>query len=236
VASPPSVVLSPRNAEKAAELHREFPTLTRMAADNQAVVDVSDVVFIATPPGVERTRALLEPITFRADQTVICLISGVNATLLAALCAPVPPASIVQAFPLPPAAEHHSTTLMTPPNAVAEAILGQLGKVIPTADFASAMKIMAITCCMGDFYAHLRACHEWLQTNGIDSATASSAVGAFFDTFNAASQDSSVGFDHLVAEQTPGGMNEQVIAELTAAGNYENVKRALDNLLPRLLG
>ena len=36
--------------------------------------------------------------------------------------------------------------------------------------------------------------------------------------------------------QTPGGMNEQVIADLTAAGNYDNLKGTLDKLLPRLLG
>ena len=31
-------------------------------------------------------------------------------------------------------------------------------------------------------------------------------------------------------------MNEQVIADLTAKGNYENVKAAMTRLLPRFLG
>ena len=71
------------------------------------------------------------------------------------------------------------------------------------------------------------------------SPTASAAVGSYFATFSHASEQDGRkggGFDHLVAEQTPGGMNEQVIAELAAKGNYDNVKAALDTLLPRLLG
>jgi pyrroline-5-carboxylate reductase len=89
---------------------------------------------------------------------------------------------------------------------------------------------------VGDFYAHLRCAHQWLVTNGIDAGTASTAVGSYFATFNAASEHAPAGFDHLVAEQTPGGMNEQVIGQLTEMGNYDNVKAALDKLLPRLLG
>ena len=232
----PKITISPRNAAKAAALATAWPAEITMAGSNQEVVDAADVVFIATPPGPENTRANLEPLTFRADQTIICLISGVSPELLAELCAPVAPSSIVQAFPLPPAQYQASTTVCTPPNAIAEEILSRVGKVIPVPDFASAMKIGAISCVMGDFYAHLRACHEWLITNGIEESTASEAVGAFFNTFNHASRDSATGFGHLVAEQTPGGMNEQVIAQLKAAGNYTNLKTALDMLLPRLLG
>lgn len=43
-------------------------------------------------------------------------------------------------------------------------------------------------------------------------------------------------FAELVAEQTPGGMNEQVIADVLAAGGFDHIKTALDKLLPRLLG
>jgi hypothetical protein len=39
-----------------------------------------------------------------------------------------------------------------------------------------------------------------------------------------------------VAEQTPGGMNEQVIAQVSADGGFEYIKVTLDKLLPRLLG
>ena len=230
---PQAVILSPRNAEKAAALAAKFPGLVTIAPSSQAVLDGADWVFVATPPGPPNATAVLEPLTFTAAQTVVCLIAGVSPACARELVAP---AVLVQAFPLPPAAEHKSTTVMFPKHAGAESVLGKLGGVVPVATFEEAMTIGSMSCIMGDFYAHLRCAHQWLCTNGIDSATASGAIGSFFATFNAASEHSTTGFDHLVEEQTPGGMNEQVIKQLAEAGNYDNVKAALDKLLPRLLG
>ena len=41
-------------------------------------------------------------------------------------------------------------------------------------------------------------------------------------------------FEHLVAEQTPGGVNEQVVRELTEAGVYTAMADSLDNVLARI--
>lgn len=42
--------MSPRNQQRAAELAARFPDLVRVAPDNQAVLDASDVVFIGLLP------------------------------------------------------------------------------------------------------------------------------------------------------------------------------------------
>ena len=44
------------------------------------------------------------------------------------------------------------------------------------------------------------------------------------------------GFEHLVDEQTPGGMNERIIRELENGGNYANLTVAMKHLLPKLVG
>ena len=49
VVEPPEVVLSPRNAERAAELAARLPSV-RVATDNQQVVDDSDVVVVCLLP------------------------------------------------------------------------------------------------------------------------------------------------------------------------------------------
>merc|ERR1719265_303897 len=90
------------------------------------------------------------------------------------------------------------------------------------------MAIGSMACIMGDFYAHMRSCHQWLISKGVDSTTASKAVGSYFSTYHHASQDSEIGFDHLVAEQTPGGVNQQVIEELEKQGRYDAVKDGLE--------
>eukprot|EP00937_MAST-01D_sp_MAST-1D-sp2_P007143 g7143.t1 len=232
---PKAVVLSPRNAAKAAALKEQFPALVTIAESNAAVLERADWVFVATPPGPANAGPVLADLPFRAEHTVVSFIAGISPELLAEHAAPA--STVVQAFPLPPAADHKSTTVMVPKNAAVEAVLATLGGTVPVDSFEEAMKIGACSCVMGDFYAHLRAVHEWLEGQGIESGTASTAVASYFATFGHASARAGAGgFGHLVAEQTPGGMNEQVIAELQAKGNYDNVKAAMTNLLPRLLG
>lgn len=224
-------VLSPRGKAKGEELLKELgPELVTIAASNQAVLDACDWVFIATPPG-----QVPADLCFRDTHVIVSLISGVSQDNLRAACAPA--TCVVQALPLPPAAAHKSTTVMCPKCDPVEALFNELGVAVPVANFKDSMKIAAMSCVMGDFYAHLRTCHEWLIEQGIEPATASSAVGGYFNTFNHDSLAAGPrGFDHLVAEQTPGGMNEGVISDLTRMGNYDNMKTALNNLLPKLLG
>ena len=72
--------------------------------------------------------------------------------------------------------------------------------------------------------------------NDIEPATARDCVAAYHSTFHAASSQPGADFQALIDEQTPGGMNEQVPGELGEKGSYDNLKLALDKLLPRLLG
>ena len=56
VVAPPEIVLSPRNAERAAELAAQLPSV-RVAAGNQQVVDGSDVVVVCLLPSPRRRGA-----------------------------------------------------------------------------------------------------------------------------------------------------------------------------------
>ena len=67
------------------------------------MIDASDYVFVATPPGNDNTRENFQGLHFREDQVVISIIAGASADVLREVC-DCP--TIVQAFPLPPA-EHH---------------------------------------------------------------------------------------------------------------------------------
>jgi len=145
-----------------------------------------------------------------------------------------PAIDIVQALPLPPAEFGQSTTVMYPPNERMEKCLSNVGRVVAVESREQAMAIGSMACIMGDFYAHLRSCHQWLESKGVDSAAASRAVGSYFSTYHHASQHSEVGFDHLVAEQTPGGVNQQVIEQLQKQGRYDMVKEGLEIAFKRL--
>jgi len=231
-ASPACVVLGPRNAEKAAELLAEFPDKVKVAESNQAVVDASDWIFLGTPPKKDITQQVLGPLKFKEEQPICSFIAGIEREDLQKLVAPA--ADIVQALPLPPAESAESTTVMFPPHKSMERCLSNVGRVVSVEDREQAMAIGSMACIMGDYYAHLRACHQWLVSKGIESATASKAVGSYFSTYHHAAKDSEVGFDHLVAEQTPGGVNQQVIEELEKQGRYHAVQTGLETAFNRL--
>ena len=118
--------------------------------------------------------------------------------------------------------------------------MGFLGKIVPVDTAEQAMAIGVMSCTMGDFYRAQQVRYEWLLKQGINPSAATAAVGAYFNTFNDASmralESGHTGFQHLVDEQTPGGMNEFVIRELTEQGNYENCDVAFDKVHKRLMG
>jgi len=231
-ALPAKVIIGPRNAQKAAALAAEYPDKVTVAESNQAVIDSCDWVFLGTPPQKDITQQTFGELKFRKDQPVLSFIAGIEREDLEKLVAPA--TDIVQALPLPPAEFAESTTVMFPPHEKMEQCLSNLGRVVSVENREQAMAIGSMACIMGDYYAHLRACHQWLEGKGIDSATASKAVGSYFSTYHHASQDSDIGFDHLVAEQTPGGVNQQVIEELEKQGRYDAVKDGLEIAFKRL--
>ena len=99
------------------------------------------------------------------------------------------------------------------------------------------MTIGMPACLMGDFYRTQVTMHKFMVEKGMDPAKASQGIASYIETFNAMSlKAGEEGFDHLVAEQTPGGMNERIIKELEAGGNYKNLDKAMETLLPKLLG
>jgi len=231
--APPEIVLSPRNAEKAAALHGEFPQLVSIAASNQEVVDRADVVFIGVLPRM--TEEVCCALNFEERHTVISLVSTAALTDLRTWLAPVPADRVSRAIPLPPVARHKGATLLTPPHPTAIALFDALGTSVPVDSEASMTKMLPVTALMGQFYAQQRATQAWLEAQGIAPAVAAEYVGAIFHSI---SYDSAVASEHtfneLVEEQTPGGVNEQVIRELTEGGAFAALTDSLDGVLARI--
>ena len=69
------IIISPRNKKKAEYLKKKFKRIT-IAKDNQAVVDMSDWVFLGVLPKVGEN--ILPNLNFRNNQTVISFMSTTN--------------------------------------------------------------------------------------------------------------------------------------------------------------
>jgi pyrroline-5-carboxylate reductase len=230
-----AVVLSPRGAAKSAALAAEFPALITVAADNQEVLDKADIIFIGVLPS--QAEEVCRGLKFSERHTVVSLVSTTPMAVLHQVCAPVPVANIVRAIPLPPVAKHRGATVMTPPHTAISSLFGSLGTVVPLETEAMMKKMMPVSSLMGQFYAQQRATQQWLQQQDIDADAAAKWVGAVFHciSYDSATANSHT-FNELVEEQTPGGINEQVVREFTEGGVYDALSDSLDGILARIEG
>jgi pyrroline-5-carboxylate reductase len=211
--APASIIVSPRNAAKAAALSRAHPAIVSVAASNQDVLDRSHVVFIGVLP--KQCEEVLRALKFAAHHVVVSLVSTSPLALLLDACFPAITSNIIRAIPLPPVAIHRGATVMTPMHPLVHSLFQSLGHVVAATSEAQLKQLLPVTCLMGQFYEQQQCTQEWLHRQGIDAATAAGWTGAVFHSM---SYDSSRAhgstFADLVREQTPGGLNEAIVKGL----------------------
>ena len=118
------ILLSPRNAKRAAELAERFDC--RVMPDNQAVADAAQVVVVAVPPrDVPTTIACLH---WRAGQRLVCVAIDVD---LAGLRALAGNATVVRAMPSAAAAIGLGAVPICPPDDTVAKLFAQVGLVFP---------------------------------------------------------------------------------------------------------
>ena len=120
---PAKVLVSPRNADKANALQREYPDLVEIGIDNDDVVKRSDVVFVGLLPKV--AREVLPQLPFGGDSSGKLVISMMAAIMIEELCGlvNVPNTQIIRTVPLPSAARREGPILSHPPNNACEEVL-----------------------------------------------------------------------------------------------------------------
>jgi pyrroline-5-carboxylate reductase len=227
---PPRIVLSPRGAAVSAELAGRYPPVS-VAADNQAVVDGSDVVLVC----LRKAHAgLLGDLTWRPEQVVVSAVAGVGIAQLAAWVVPV--TRICRSVPMPPVADRAGLTAVHPPLAEARTLFDRLGSTLEVEDVVAYEALSATSATLAGFFEYLRTQTDWLETRGIpvDDArryVAATYAGALTSLRTVDAPD----FAELAADYaTPGGVNEQVARELREHGSFDVLKEALDRALGRL--
>jgi pyrroline-5-carboxylate reductase len=230
---PAAITVSPRNAGKAGALAARFPGMVSVAADNQAVIDASDWLILSVRP--QDARAVLTPLRFRADQVVISLIATWGADALGELVAPA--SRIVRAVPLPCVAQHAGPIAITPPDAEVEALFRRIGVPIALADGHQFQALWALTSLIAPHYTMVETAAAWAMAQGVPQPSAERYAMAMFHGLSLPLAAGHHRPSELAAEaQTPRGLNEQVLRELTAAGTWRELAASLDRILARLEG
>ncbi|MFI6588308.1 NAD(P)-binding domain-containing protein [Embleya sp. NPDC050493] len=226
----PDVFLSPRGARAAAELSSRYEGV-RVCADNQEVVDRSDVVIVAVRRQ-DRYEALAD-VRVNDDKTVVNVMAGVaNDDLRRTLATDAP---LVRAIPLPSIRERRCVTVTYPSHPVVDRLFEHLGGALPVADEAAFDVFSALTGTLTTHYAYLATLTSWAVGHGIASADADRYVRGLFQGVGRTLGDETRSLQRLAADhETPNGSNERIRTTWFDPANSAALTKALDGLLTDL--
>jgi pyrroline-5-carboxylate reductase len=226
----PAVVLSPRNASRAAELASRFPTV-RVAQTNQEVIDGSSVVLLCIRP--QEARSVLGGLKFSSQQAIVSMMAGISIETLRQLVAPAQ--SIARAIPLPAVAARAGATPIFPPIEAAKTLFDRLGGSIEIPNERALEATSASTATVSAHFAYLNAICRWLIAQGVAETAARRQVAATFAGLAAQLHDDAPDFAELARDHaTRGGINEQFLGVLEQARVFDTVSAGLDRVLERL--
>jgi pyrroline-5-carboxylate reductase len=225
------IIISPRNKEIAKKLKKKFNTV-KIAKNNQDILDSCKWVFLSITPSVG--EKIIKNLKFKSNQTVISLISTINLKQLKKTIKVK--AKIVRAIPLPPISLKKGPVPICPPNKKVKEFFDKIGTTIEIKNEKSSINFWSTSGMMAPFYELLRVMTDWLIKRGVKRENAQKYITSLF---LALSEDAVIkskkNLKYLVKEsQTPKGLNEQGVKELTKAGFYKSLEKTLNSIHKRL--
>ncbi len=224
--------LSPRNKEKSLELSEKFDEVHRQKS-NQAVVDESDLVFIALRPGVYKSA--LSELKFTKDQSIVSLIPFLGITELKELVSPAE--NLSRAIPLPTIVNHVCPVPIFNPSEKVLELFNILAQPLIVNTEKELHTIWTLTCLISPYYDLMSTLSEWSVNNSVDKSLADKYVADMFNSLAfAASNSNNPDFDSLSNHAaTPGGLNEKAAAEISDGGAHSAYTDAANGVL-RMFG
>jgi len=225
------ILVSSRNNKIAKNLRRKFKKVV-IAKNNQEIIDNCDWVFLSITPTVG--QKIIKELKFKSNQTIISFISTITLTQLKK--AIKVKAKIIKAIPLPPISIKKGPILICPPNKKVKEFFNKIGTTIEIKNEKSSVNFWSTSGMMAPFYELLRVMTDWLVKRGVKRNNAQKYITSLF---LALSEDAVVNskkdLKYLVKEsQTPKGLNEQGVKELTKAGFYKSLEKTLNSIHKRL--
>lgn len=228
------IVLSPRSADRAAALAARFDQV-RVAADNQEVLDSSDVVLLCVLPG--QVADTCRDLEFRADHVVAGLAAGWPPSTLAPLVAPA--TQVCQLIPLPMVALRTGPIVVAPHLPEIADLLDGCGELVVLDDESQVIALSCASATMSTYFELQRTIVDWAVSTGLPERTSHDYVTALLLGLATEGRTTEPGerASLAAAHETPGGLNEQVRTALTEAGAFRVLTEQLDHLrATRMLG
>tara|TARA_B100000787_G_scaffold137226_1_gene106092 strand:+ start:1301 stop:2068 length:768 start_codon:yes stop_codon:yes gene_type:complete len=225
------ILISKRNKTISQILNRKFKKVI-IAKDNQEIVNSCDWIFLSVTPTVG--EKIIKNLKFKSSQIIVSFISTI--TLEQLKKAIKVKAKIVRAIPLPPISLKKGPVPIYPPNKKVKDFFNKIGTTIEIKNEKSSINFWSISGMMASFYEILRVMTNWLVKRGVKRNDAQKYITSLFlalseDAFINSKKD----LKYLVKDsQTPNGLNEQGVRELTKAGFYKRLEKVLNSIHKRL--
>jgi pyrroline-5-carboxylate reductase len=225
------ILISPRNKLIASNLRKKFNKVI-IVNNNQEIADKCNWIFLSVTPTIG--QKIIKEIRFKPSQIIISFISTITLSQLKE--AIKVKAKIVRAIPLPPISLMKGPVPICPPNTKVKNFFNKIGTTIEIKDEKSSISFWSTSGMMAPFYELLRVMIDWLVKKGVKRDNAQKYVTSLFLALaEDAVVNSKKDIKHLVKEsQTPKGLNEQGVKELTKAGFYRKLEKTLNNIHKRL--
>ena len=225
------IIISSRNKMISQSLKKRFKKIV-IAKNNQEIVDNCDWVFLSITPIVG--DKIIKNLKFRSNQTIISFISTI--TLSALKKAIKVKAKVIRAIPLPPISLRKGPVPISPPNKKVKAFFDKLGTAVEIKNEKLSINFWSTSGMMAPFYEILRTMISWLVKRGVKKDDAQKYITSLFLALSEdAVVNSNKDLKFLVKDsQTPKGLNEQGVKELTKLKFYKSLEKTLNSIHKRL--
>ena len=225
------IIVSPRNKKTANFLKKNFRKVN-IAKNNQDVINKSSWIFLSVTPKVG--EKIIKNLRFNTNQTIVSFISTINLSNLKKMIKVK--TEIVRAIPLPPISLKKGPVPIYPPNKKVKSFFDKIGSTIEIKNEKSSINFWSTSGMMASYYDLLRVMSDWLVKKGIKRQDAQKYITSLF---LALSEDAVINskndLKHLVKEsQTPKGLNEQGLKEMSKKNVYKSVVNTLNSIHKRL--
>jgi pyrroline-5-carboxylate reductase len=225
------ILISSRNKILAKKLERKFKKV-KIIKNNQDIINESNWVFLAVTPNVG--NKIIKTLKFRNNQKIISFISTIKLADLKEMIKVK--SDIVRAIPLPPISLKKGPIPICPPNKKIKIFFDKIGSTIEIQNEKLSINFWSTSGMMASYYNMLNEMSGWLTKKGVRKQDAQKYITSLFLALSEdAVANSSKDLKFLVKEsQTPKGLNEQGLKEMSKRGVYKSVVNTLNSIYKRL--
>jgi pyrroline-5-carboxylate reductase len=216
------ITVSERSRARSADLAARFGV---SVADNQGVVDASDVLFLGLLP--DQAATVLPTLHFHAGQRVISFIAGVSLETLEPLLAPATPVALM--LPFPGIAKGGSPIIALGQTDLIDTLFTPENSVYSVENDAEMMAYLAAQAVLSPAVKLVADAAQWIAPKVSDPAQAEDFLRVLVGS-NLMSNDLA---PLLQALSSPGGYNARLREHMDAEGMQAALARGLEALAAR---